>query len=97
MLYPKANASENNVFLYRVNYGRVEFIFYSHSQIYRAETLVGLSTKCGSTTVYQYFLPENIQKRWNYWNLLYSLGIADCSRSFMIDLDKCGFFVGSTN
>ena len=97
VVYPKASAAEVNAFLYRVNFGNATFQFYSHSQITRSEQMIGLSKKCGSTTAYQAYLPVNIQKRWNYWNLPFPLGIADVSRSNMIDLDECGLFVETAN
>ena len=97
MLYPKAQADEINAFLYNANFGNVDFTFYSRSQITEAEKLIGLSRKAGSSTAYQAFLPMNIQKRWNYWNLPYPMGIADIPRRFMIDLDEAGIFIESVN
>ena len=40
--------------------------------------------------------PINLQKRWDYWNLPYPLGIADIRRSQIIDLDECGMYMEST-
>lgn len=90
---PKASAAEVNAFLYNMNLGNREFSFYSPSQITKAEQMIGLSRKRGSTTAYQAFLPINMQKRWNYWNLPYPLGMADVQRSKIIDLDECGIFL----
>ena len=96
-IYPKASAAKVNAFLYRINYGNVNFSFYSHSQISKAETMIGLSRKAGSCTAYQAFLPRNIQRREEYWNYPYPIGIADCRRRFMIDLDECGLFLETAN
>ena len=97
MIYPKVNAANINAFLYRCNYGNINFQFYSHSQICKAESLIGLSRKAGSTTAYQALLPRNIQKRYNYWNYPYPIGIANCRWCQMIDLDECGLFLETAN
>ena len=93
VFYPKATISEINAFLYRCNLRNPFWNFYHPSQISRAETLIGLSRKRGSTTAHQALYPANIQKRWQYWNLPYPLGIADITRSKVIDLDECGVFL----
>ena len=94
-VFPKATAAEINAFLYRANYGSVNFRFYSSSQITKAEQRIHLTRKKGSTTAYQALLPINIQKRWAFWNLPYPYGIADIRRQDMIDLDECGVEVMS--
>ena len=95
--FPKATAAELNAFLYRANYGNINFRFYSNSQITEAELKIFLSRKKGSTTAYQALLPINIQKRDNFYNLPHPLGIADIRRDDMIDLDECGLFVESSD
>ena len=97
LIYPKAQASEINAFLYRANYGDPNFRFYNPSCITQNEQRIGLTRKAGSTTAYQALFPHNIRKRWCYWNLPYPMGIADCERRFMIDLDECGIFVETAN
>ena len=97
LVYPKAQQSELNAFLYRCNFGNLGWRFYSPSQITTAEHQIGLSRKAGSSTAYQALLPINILKRHNYWNMSYPLGIADISRADMIDLDECGIFVETAN
>ena len=64
--FPKASHAQINAFLYQINYGNPTFRFYSHSQISRAEKLIGLSRKRGSTTAYQAFYPVNLEKRWRF-------------------------------
>ena len=95
-IYPKATIAEVNAFLYRANFGNPMFSFYSHSQICRAETMIGLSRKRGSTTAYQAMYPVNLRKRWMYWNYRFPLGIADIPRQYIIDLDECGIFMEKT-
>ena len=96
VIYPKCSIAEINAFLYNANMMNPFFSFYSPSQISRAESLIGLSKKKGSTTAYQAFYDVNLEKRWNYWNLPYPLGIADIHRSRVIDLDECGVFLETT-
>ena len=90
---PKATHPEVNAFLYRANFGDPNFRFYYHSQLSKAEELIGLSRKKGSTTAWQAFLPENVQKRWDYWHLPYPFGIANVRRADVIDIDECGVFL----
>ena len=96
LVYMKALIAEINAFLYTVNIGNPFFAFYAPSQISNAEALIGLSRKKGSTTAYQALFPVNLEKRWNYWNYPYPLGIADIHRSRVIDLDECGMFLETT-
>ena len=96
VIYPKSSIAEINAFLYQANLMNSLFSFYSPSQISRAEAMVGLSRKKGSTTAYQAFYDVNLEKRFNYWNLPYPLGIADIHRSRVIDLDECGVFLETT-
>ena len=93
VFYPKARIAEVNAFLYRCNLRNPYWYFYHPSQISRAETLIGLTRKKGSTTAHQAYYPVNLQKRWRYWNYAYPLGIADIQRSRIIDLDECGVFL----
>jgi len=55
--FPKCSDAQINAFLYRINYGDVTFRFYTSPQITKAETRIGLTRKCGSTTAYQAYLP----------------------------------------
>ena len=95
--FPKAIASEINAFLYRANFGNIQFRFYCPSQLSRCETRIGLTRKVGSTTAYQAFLPRNKRKRWCYWNLPYPHGIANIRRKDLIDMDECGIELSSAN
>ena len=96
VIYPKCTIAEINAFLYRANIMNPFFSFYSPSQISRTEAMIGLSRKKGSTTAYQAFYEVNLEKRFNYWNYPYPLGIADIHRSKVIDLDECGVFLETT-
>lgn len=95
--YPKSTAAEVNAFLYKANYGSLDFRFYSASQITIAEQRIGLTRKRGSTTAYQAYLPINKQKRWMFWNLPFPYGIADIPREELIDLDECGIELSSAD
>lgn len=97
LVYPKGSSAEINAFLYRMNYGNPHFKFFSHSQICRAEQLLGLTRKRGSTTAFKALLPQNIQKRDDFYNLPYPDGVADVRAKDMIDLDECGIFVNTAN
>lgn len=90
VLYPRATHAETNAFLWEAN-GRTRL--YDPSQLSRAEQRLGLSMKRGSVTARQAMLPENLQKRWNYWNCAFPFGIADIRRRDIIDLDEAGIFV----
>ena len=96
VFYPKCTIAEVNTFLYRANLGNPTFAFYKQSQICFGEKLIGLSRKRASTTAYQALYPVNLQKRYEYWNYPFPLGIADISRSRIIDLDECGIEMEST-
>ena len=97
LAFPKACHAEINAYLYRVNFGNPSFRFYTHSQLLYAEQRIGLSKKKASTTAYQAFLPQNIQRRWQYWNLPIPIGVADARRHRVIDLDECGLYIASAN
>ena len=88
--YPKATATEINAFLYKTNYGSLDFRFYSGLQITETEQRIGLTQKRDSTTTYQALLPINKQKRWIFWNLPYPYGIAEIWCQGLIDLNECG-------
>ena len=90
---PKATHAEVAVFLYRANFGDPNSQFYHHSQLSKAEALLGFSCKKSSTTAWQTFLPCNIQKRWDNWYLSYPFGISNIRRVDVIDLDECGVFL----
>ena len=91
MAFPKAMAAEINAFLYRANFGNLDFRFYHPSQITKCEKRIGLTRKRGSTTAFQALLPVNRRKRWCYWNLPYPFGAGNIRRSDLIDLDESGF------
>ena len=95
--FPKATAAEINAFLYRCNYGSLIFRFYSSSQISECKKRIGFTRKRGSMTTYQALLPRNVRKRWCYWHLPYPFGIANILQRHLIDLDKCGVELQTTD
>ncbi|KAL3937614.1 MAG: hypothetical protein SGARI_002055 [Bacillariaceae sp.] len=85
-LFPKAQRCEVQAFLFRAHSGHVDNPFlYSKTEITAAEADLGLSFKKGSTTAYQAHRPENLYKRWAFWNLDYPYGAANVSRNDLID------------
>jgi hypothetical protein len=63
---------------------------HSDSQICRAENLLKLRLKKGSTTSYKAYLPRNLNLRDMYFTCPYPLGIADVNIADLIDLDEMG-------
>ncbi len=92
LAYPKAIAAEILAYLATMNYGNIEVLFYTASQITNAEQMIGLTRKKGSTLAWQALLPVNVRKRWIFWNMPYPMGIADIWRVQIIDLDECGVY-----
>ena len=85
-----ASASKTNAFLFRTNYGNLNFRFFAASQISEAEECIGLTKKRGNITLYQALLHVNTGKYMIFWNLSYPYGIADIRMQYLIDLDECG-------
>lgn len=97
-MFPRSNLHETNAFLWNSSPDPPgQRRLYSPSQISEAEDRLGLSMKVSSTTARQALLPINIQKRWNFWNLPYPLGIADINTADLIDLDEAAIFLETTN
>lgn len=46
---------------------------------------------------YQAYLPQNVQKRWEYWHLPYPLGMSNVQRSQIIDLDEASMYLDAAN
>ena len=63
VFYHKATIAEINAFLHRINIRNPFWHFYYPSQICRAEALIGLTRKKGSTTAHQADYPHNLRKR----------------------------------
>ena len=96
-MYPRAKAAEINAFLYRCNFGNLDFDYYHPSAITEAEKRLGLTKKRGSTTAFQALMPINRWKREQYWTMAYPFGIADIRIQDMIDLDEMGEYPEDTN
>ena len=71
--------------------------FFHPSHITRAEDILGLSNKRGSTTGYQALLPRVLALRWMYWHMPYPFGIANIPNDDWIDIDEAGIFVETAN
>jgi hypothetical protein len=64
---------------------------YSHSQLHRAEELLGLTRKAASTTADLAYSPINLIKRDNYWQQHPPLGMVDVATEDITDIDEAGF------
>ena len=64
---------------------------YSHSQLYRAEKLLGLRRKAASTTADLVYAPVNLEKCDNYWQQSPPLGMVGIETEDIIDIDEAGF------
>ena len=62
-----------------------------HSQVHRAEDLLGLRRKAASTTADMAFAPVNLKKREYYWSQPPPLGMAGVNTADIIDIDEAGF------
>lgn len=84
-VWPKSNADEVRCFIFQ--HSRYPTI-YSREDICKAEQNAGLSRKIGSTTAYQAFLPENVQRRWMFWNYPPPIGVQGVHINTLIDIDE---------
>ena len=91
---PKAYIDEVRAYVHNRNPANKP---YSKSQIHRAETRLGLTRKTGSTTSTKAYLAINLQKRRQYWNEPYPLGIRGVCTNDVIDLDEARFTLVSMN
>ena len=86
-LRPKARLYEVKAFVHSANPANT---VYSDSQLFRAESKIGLTRKAASTTAEKAFLPINLAKRRNYFELNYPFGIADIDGRDVLDMDEMG-------
>ena len=94
---PKATQSEVSVFLAVMNRHDPMYVPYSPSQITRAEDVLNLTRKRGSTTAFQAYDPFNLQWRDNYLNMPYIYGMAHIKARDIIDIDEAGLELVSSN
>jgi hypothetical protein len=93
---PKAYIDEVRAYVHNMN---PDSLPYSRSHIVRAAQRLGLSTKVGSSTSNEAYLPINMLKRERYWQMQYPYGIWGEDINNMIDIDEAGFklqWYGST-
>lgn len=86
LVRPKAYLAEVKAYIHNRNPNNLP---YSDSQIHRAELRLGLFMKVASTTSDCAYLPINLQKRDDYWNEPYPMGIAGEDTRDIIDIDEC--------
>ena len=93
----KATQAEVSAFLVVMNGYDPMYVPYSPSQITRAEDLLNLTRKRGSTTAFQAYDPFNLQWRDNYWNMPYPYGMSNIKARDIIDIDEAGLELESSN
>jgi hypothetical protein len=87
-VFVKATAAECRAYLYNLD---PTVDPYSHSQLCRAEDLLGLKRKAASTTADLAYTTSNLQKRNFYWSHPPPLGMQGISTADIIDIDEAGF------
>ena len=70
---------------------------YPPIQITRAEDMLNLTRKRGSTTSFQAYGPFNLKWRDNYWNMPYLYGMVDIKARDIIDVDEARMELVSAN
>ena len=86
-VYPKATADEVRCFIFEYSYDPK---IYSRPDISKAESMHLLTRKIGSKTAFQAFKPENVQRRWLYWNTPPPTGIIGVPIRQLVDIDEAG-------
>ena len=94
---PKATQAEVSAFLAIMNGHDSMYVSYSPSQITRAEDVLNLTRKRGSTSAFQAYDPFNLQWRDNYLNMPYIYGMAHIKARDIIDIDEAGLELVSSN
>ncbi len=87
---PKATTDEIQAHLLNLQNPANQLSPFSPAQVLRAESLVGLTCKVGSTNCSHAYLPINLTKRNMYFNMTDPFGIAETSIYNMIDVDEAG-------
>jgi hypothetical protein len=96
--FPKAERAEVAAFLWRAHSGHLPNPhLYTATEINRAENLLGLNRKKGSTTAYRAYLPRNLLRRHMYHHFPTPYGINNVRRMHMIDLDEACLTVEAAN
>ena len=85
---PKVTQVEVSVFITVMNGHDSMYQPYSPIQIIRAEDMLNLTRKRGSTASFQVYNPLNLQWRDNNWNMSYPYGIEDIKARDIIDIDE---------
>ena len=96
--FPKAERAEVAAFLWRAHSGHLPIPhLYTASEITRAENILGLNRKKGSTTAYRAYIPRNLLQRYMYHQFPTPFGISNIRRVDMIDLDEACLTVEAAN
>jgi len=94
---PKATTDEIRAHLFNLQNPENQLPPFSPAQVFRAEHLLGLTRKVGSTTCFRAYLPINLTKRDMYFNMAEPFGIAEMPIRDMIDVDKAGIKLECNN
>ena len=87
-VFQKATISACRAYLFNID---ATVDSYSHSQLHRAEELLGLTRKAASTTADLTYSPINLTKRDNYWQQPPSLGMVGVATADIIGIDEASF------
>ncbi len=94
---PKATTDEIHAHLFNLQNPEHQLPPFSPSQVLRAEILLGLTRKVGSTTCHRAHLPINLAKWEMYFDMAEPFGIANTPISDMIDIDEAGIKLEHNN
>ena len=94
VVFPKATIAECRAYLFNLDPAVNP---YSHSQLHRAEVLLGLRWKAASTTADMAYAPVNLRKRNYYRTQPPPLGMAGVALADIIDIDEAGFKLEDQN
>jgi hypothetical protein len=96
--FPKAERAEIAAFLWRAHSGHLPNPhLFTATEIYRAENILGLNRKKGSTTAYKAYLPRNLLRRYMYHHFTPPYVINNVRRMHMIDIDEACLTVEAAN
>jgi hypothetical protein len=91
-LYPEASADECSAYIYN-NGGSIT----SRDNIATRLKEMKYTRKRGSTEAHQAFLPRNLLRQYQFWNLPPPLGIHGVPRHELFDVDEAGFGLEDVN
>jgi len=94
LLYPNAEAEEVAAFIAQ---NSANPVLYSRQDISRREIELGLTRKKGSTTAFQALTPYNLERRRQFWNSPFPIGVRGVPRQDLFDIDEAGLWLEKKN